>query len=176
MPRSLAHLTAVLLLAAAPAAAAAQVTCSPVSPATSCSVTSSVSATIPTVTKLTISAATATFPAVATTIFDTADSATVSQTGTTLTVISNKTWSLSVQAGADFFTGGSGTKASTDLSVSFNGGSYVAVPKQSGTATTLLSNQAAGRVTGALNYQLLIRITEAPGTYTLPVKFTITAP
>jgi hypothetical protein len=90
--------------------------------------------------------------------------------------VSNKTWTLSVQAGADFFTGGSGTKSSTDLAVSFNGGSNIPVPKQSGSAATILSSQPAGRVTGALNYQLLIRLTEAPGTYTLPVQFTITAP
>lgn len=166
----------VALVASVSTARAQSATCTPGAGLTSCFVSSTVSATVPTITKLTISSTTADFGTIPSTAFDAADSTTQALTGTTLTIVSNKTWSLSVQAGADYFTGGAGTKASTDLAVSFNGSPYVRVPAASGAATNIVTGQPAGRVTGALDYQLVVHLSEAPDTYTLPVKVTITAP
>jgi hypothetical protein len=101
-----------------------------------------------------------------------------------LMVRSNRPWLLSAKSGAANFAftpstaGDTRTKPSTDLSVRKTGGSYQTLSTADVTVTSGVSGGAA--VTGntfAMDYKLASDITlDPPGTYTLSVVYTLTAP
>jgi len=134
-----------------------------------CIVTNTVSATVPTVARLEITTTTTTLNAPLAADFNNA--AGVTSGGPTLTVRSNNTYSLTASANTPFWSGGAGNKPSSDLKMKVGAGSFVA----------LGSVDAAGVKTAGTNYVIGYNtiynwLVDVPGTFSLQVDYTLTAP
>jgi hypothetical protein len=141
-----------------------------------CSVTDKVTLKVNTLVRLSLSQVATALNTPDTTAYDAGSSAT---TGPTVSVKANRSWTLSVKAGAATFTPALGAtgyaKPAGDLGVKIAGGSTVA--GLSTTAVSLASGTAGGVFTGAVTYTTKFDWTkDIPDDYTMDVVYTITAP
>jgi hypothetical protein len=135
-----------------------------------------VSVTVPTILRLSLDDTTTAIPAPTETDFDAGSQDVAS--AITATVKANRGYTLNIRGGAATWSGGSGTKAVGDLRWRTGG----AAP---GTAMTtsdaVVATTGAGTSGAGTNYAFTYNIawsyaSDTPGTYTLPVIFTATAP
>ena len=137
---------------------------------TPCRVTSTVSATVPTVARLSIDNALTTLTAPLAADFGTA--AGVTSNGPTLSVSANAGYTLTAAAAAANWTGpATSSKPSTDLKMKVGAGSIVALG-QVGTASAATANTDY-----VIAYNTIYNwTTDIPGSYSLVVNYTLTAP
>jgi len=148
------------------AAAAAQQTCDG---GASCQLTVAATATINSVARLSISATST--PLTTPSAADFGNAAGVASIGPTLTVKANAGYTLTASAGSGTWTGGGNNKPATDLKMKVNGGTLT-VLGQVGQSTT-----ATAGTTYAIAYNTIYNwTTDAPGSYSLVVKYTLSAP
>jgi hypothetical protein len=137
-----------------------------------CLVSNNVSVTVPSVARLSINNTNTTLTAPLAAEFAPGGTGHSDPAGPTLTVAANVNWTVTASAGAATWTGGSGLKPSTDLSITNDAGAtYHAFPFAVKTgAPTSSSTQQVGYHT---NYSFTV---DTPGTYTLVVNYTLTSP
>jgi len=137
---------------------------------TTCRVTNTVSATVPTVARLEISSATTTLTAPLAADFGTSGG--VNSAGPTLTVRANAGYTLTASAAAATWTGpATSAKPATDLKMNVDGGGNVALG-QVGTSTAATAGQPY-----VIAYNTIYNwTTDIPGGYSLVVNYTLTAP
>ena len=160
--------TAVLVfLVSRPAAAQA---CNNTAPALSCTVPVVATATINSVARLSITSATTTLTAPASADFGVG--AGVSSSGPTVTVMSNTGYTLTASASTATWTGPAGAnKPATDLKMKIGAGAVVALG-QVGT-----SNAGTAGTNFVVSYNTIYNwTTDKPGSYSLVVNYTLTAP
>jgi hypothetical protein len=146
--------------------AAAQQTCDG---GATCLLNVSATASINSVARLSISTTTTTLTTPATADFGT--TAGVNSTGPTITVKANTGYTLTASAVSGSWTGGSNTKPATDLKMKVNGGALTALGQVAQTAT------ATGGTSYAIGYNTIYNwAVDTPGSYSLVVKYTLTAP
>lgn len=97
----------------------------------------------------------------------------VTSTGPTVTVLSNGAYALTASAPSQWSGPSGSSKPSTDLTISVNNGSFVALGA--------LAHPSAGTPAAGTPYTLKYNTkynwtTDGPGAYTLLVKYTLTAP
>jgi hypothetical protein len=140
------------------------------SPSITCRLTNTVSATVPTVARLGITSTTTTLNAPLAADFATA--AGVNSNGPTLNVRANAGYTLTASAAAPTWTGPSGSsKPATDLKMNVDGAGNVALG-QVGT-----SSVATATTDYVIAYNTIYNwTTDIPGTYSLVVNYTLTAP
>jgi len=100
-------------------------------------------------------------------------SAGVTSTGPTVTVLSNGAYALTASAPSQWSGPSGSSKPSTDLTISVNNGSFVALGA--------LAHPSAGTPAAGTPYAVKYNTkynwtTDGPGAYTLLVKYTLTAP
>lgn len=94
----------------------------------------------------------------------------------TLTVRSNAAYTITVSSASHFFSGGSGSKPATDLQYSTDGFATLKSLNATGSALVTAAPAAAGAVY-TIGYNTKYSwTTDTPGTQTLAVTYTITAP
>lgn len=157
--------------------AAAQTSCNT---APSCSINNTASVTVPVVLKLTLSSATTSLTAP--TVAD-YEAGFVNDAGPTATVEANRSWTLSVKSDPAVWTLSSGganiAKAAGDLQWSVTGGApftlltLLNVPAAAGTAG---GSGAPGHSVSFTYHTLWSFLTDTPGTYTLTIVYTLSAP
>ena len=167
----------VLLTAAAPVAAQSCTTTQNPNSIASCSVSGTAAANIVKTVRLSLSAATTTLAAPTIAVFD-AGLQSVATTGPNVTVKSNSAWVVSIRAlNATWGASAEGRtdKVAADLLWSSSAtGSFAPL---SGTDTPIASGSATTGVSGTLFLKVAYSwLNDVPGTYTLPVVLTITAP
>lgn len=137
---------------------------------TTCRLTNTVSATVPTVARLTITSLTTTLTAPLAADFGTA--AGVPSAGPSLNVKANAGYTLTASPAAATWTGpATSTKPASDLKMNVNGGSNVALG-QVGTSAA-----ATATTDYAIGYNTIYNwTTDIPGVYSLVVNYTLTAP
>ena len=156
----------VVLSAGLARTAAAQQTCNG---GASCPLTVSATATINSVARLSISSATTTLTTPTISNFGTA--AGVDSPGPTVTVKSNTGYTLTASAGASTWSGGANDKPASDLKMKINGGSAVALGQVGQSAN------ATSGTTFTIGYNTIYSFTvDTPGSYSLVVKYTLSAP
>ena len=170
--------TATVALLAASGTAQAQVTqnCNgnAVGLGAGCSVTNTVTSTVPFIARLVLSSATTSLTAPVA-----ADFGTVAGVNTpaaiTLEVRTNSAYSLNAAAAAASFAGGSGNKQASSLTFTTDGSTYRPV---SGTGSVLGTGAAATSSTlFTIGYKTLYDwVIDTPGAYTLGINYTLTAP
>jgi hypothetical protein len=135
-----------------------------------CTLPISATATINTVARLMISSTTTTLTAPNAADFGT--SAGVTSGGPTITVLSNAAYTLTAAASATTWTGPSGvSKPASDLKMKVGAGSVVPLG-QVGTSST-----GTATTDYAISYNTIYNwTTDKPGTYSLVVNYTLTAP
>lgn len=135
-----------------------------------------VSVTVPTILRLSLDDTTTAIPAPTESDFDAGSQDVAS--AITATVKANRGYTLNIRAGAGTWSGGSGSKVAGDLRWRTGG----AAP---GTAMTtsdaVVGTSGSGTTAAGTNYAITYNIawsyaSDTPGTYTLPVVFTATAP
>ena len=141
-----------------------------------CSVTDKVTLKVNPLVRLSLSQVATALNTPDTTAYDAGSSTT---TGPIVSVKANRSWTLSVKAGAATFTPALGAtgynKPAGDLGVKIVGGSTVA--GLSTTAVSLASGTAGGVFSGAVTYTTKFDWTkDIPDDYTMDVVYTITAP
>lgn len=95
-------------------------------------------------------------------------------TAQTLTVKANAAWTLTVK-GAAWSGTGNNSKAPGDLSWNVNGGGTFTAMTTS--AATVLTGSATGSTTAAIGYKTTWNLTtDTPGTYTMALTYTLSAP
>jgi len=94
----------------------------------------------------------------------------VIDTGPTITVSSNSQYSLASSSAASW-SGGSGNKPASDLLIKVNAGTYNAIGAMPGGAAA--TNSDVFNLSYKTRYTWTI---DTPGTYTLTVNYTLTAP
>jgi hypothetical protein len=135
----------------------------------SCPLTVSATATINSVARLSISSPTTTLttPSVA----DFGSATGVNSTGPTLTVKSNTGYTLTASAASSTWSGGNNNKPATDLKMTVNGASPIALGQVGQSAN------ATGGTTFTIGYNTIYSFTvDTPGSYSLVVKYTLSAP
>ena len=142
------------------------------SPTSTCTVSDLLTSNVPVVARLSISSTSRTLTAPGATAFGStaATSTGVIDNGPTLSVSSNSSYSLASSSAA-LWTGGSGNKPASDLTISVNAGAYNAIGAMPG----------GGAATNADTYVLkyLTKYTwtiDTPGAYQLTINYTLTAP
>lgn len=165
-------------LGLAPARVAAQ-TCSAAVPAGSCTASTTTTMTVGTVLQLSVSAGATTLTPPATADYD---AGFVADNGPTLTVKSNRSWSVRVAAASAFWTATNTTagvtarttKPAADLQWAVAvGGPFAGMT----TAGTTLGSIATAGTTGSIFFHTLYDwALDTPGAYKLVVVFTLTAP
>jgi len=136
---------------------------------TSCRLTNQVNASVPTVARLEITSTSTNLTAPLAADFGTA--AGVNSTGPTLTVRANAGYVLTSAPAAATWTGpATSNKLASDLKMSVNAGSTVALG-------TVGSGSATAGVDYAIGYNVIYNwTTDIPGSYSLVVNYTLTAP
>jgi hypothetical protein len=175
-------LLAAMVLGTAAAASQANAQCSSVGAAGNCSTTNTAQVVIPSLVKLGMGATTTSLTAPSA---DAVDAGTpIDDAGPALSIKSNRSWTLNLKSGrAQYwdFNGGLGTaKSISDLTWSAtNGSGYVALSA----TDALLGSGASATATGTASVYFrtlytggLAAASNAPGTYTLPIVFTLSAP
>ena len=139
-----------------------------------CSVTNTVTSTVPFIARIILSSATTSLTAPVA-----ADFGTVAGVNTpaaiTLNVRTNSAYSLNAAAAAANFSGGSGNKLASSLTYTTDGSTYNVV---SGTGSVLGTGAAATASTiFTVGYKTLYDwVIDTPGAYTLGINYTLTAP
>jgi hypothetical protein len=141
-------------------------------PSSNCTVSQALTSVVPVVARMTISATSLTLTPPGATAFAATQAAStgVLDNGPTITVSSNTGYSLASSSAANF-AGGSGNKPSSDLLIKVDAGTYNAIGAMPG-------GPAATNIdTYNLFYKTRYTWTiDTPGTYTLTVNYTLTAP
>lgn len=170
------HRTLALLLVAAIGAAGSEARAqSSCSGGTSCTIGINMQAATNYVARLTLASNTTTLTAPTAAAFGSAAGVN-NAAANTLTVYSNAAYTVTAAAAAPNFTGGSGSKPAS--SVRYTTDNFANLKSVAGTGTQL----AAGAVaTGGLAYIIGYNTTyswtqDTPGTYTLAIRYTLTAP
>ena len=140
-----------------------------------CTLTNTVSATAPTILRLTLSSTTTSLTPPTEADFD---GAAVQTAGPTVTLKSNKSASAQISTSATNWTGANGgqaSKAVSDLEWKVGAGTYTAV---SGTPTDITGLAAGvGNRNAAITWGTLWHLaSDTPGDYSLAVTFTLVAP
>lgn len=172
-------LLAVLLLIAAARSLAAQQVCTTTNGVanTSCSGNVASSLTIPILIRLTIDDTSTTF--IPPTAADyTAGQTSTASTGPVVTIKTNNSWTLLVRATAATWTGSGGARATKPVGdllwATTSGGAYTAMTAVNVTVAT--GTRGVANVTTIFYKQNWTWNLDTPGTYTLTVVFTATAP
>lgn len=142
--------------------------------AAGCVVSNTVSSAVPFVARMTLSSATTTLTAPQAADFGTT-AGVLTPSALTLTVNANAAYKITAQAAQANFSGGSTNKPAGDLTYNVNGSStYLTLD----VASTLISTTAATAATVyTIGYKTLYNWTvDTPGTYTLPLNYTLTSP
>ena len=142
------------------------------SPSSTCTVSSALTSVVPVVARMTISATTLSLTAPGATAFAATQAAStgVVDVGPTITVSSNSPYSLASSSAANWG-GGSGNKPASDLLIKTNAGTFDPIGAMPGGAAATNSDAFA------LQYKTRYTWTiDTPGTYTLTVNYTLTAP
>jgi hypothetical protein len=135
-----------------------------------CSVTNTVSLTLGKYATLSINNATTTLATPSAAQFG--DPAGVTTTGPTVTVSSNTGWTLTASAAAGWTGTGNNSKPVTDIKAKVGSGSFTAFPFTAGT-----NPGASSAATVAMSYNTIYNfLTDTPGTYSLIVTYSLTAP
>jgi hypothetical protein len=135
----------------------------------SCPLNVSATATINSVARLSISSTTTTLTTPA--VSDFGSAAGVNSTGPTLTVKSNAGYTLTASAASGTWSGGNNNKLASDLKMTVNGGSVTALGQVGQSAN------ATSGTTFTMGYNTIYSFTvDAPGSYSLVVKYTLSAP
>ncbi len=146
--------------------AAAQQTCDG---GATCSLSVSATATMNSVARLSISTATTTLTTPTSSDFGTA--AGVSTSGPTITVKANTGYTLTASTASSWSGTGNNGKPLTDLKMSVNSGSVVAIGQVAHTST------GTAGTTYTIGYNTIYNwAVDTPGTYSLVVNYTLTAP
>ena len=175
--RCIAATTLAMIVAAGSAGAQIIQNCTGSSSAitTGCVVTNTVSSATPFVARLILSSATSTLTAPTAADFNTAGGV---NTGSamTLEVRSNSAYSINAAAGAANFSGGSGNKLSSSLTYTTD--AFATTKVLAGAGSTLGLGATATQTTlYTIGYNTKYDWTiDTPGTYTLAVNYTLTAP
>jgi hypothetical protein len=161
--------SATILCAVAPRQASAQ--CNSPNNSNTCTVQFSGTVSLNSVATLSITTGTTTLTTPKASDFGTA--AGVASNGPTVTVKSNGAYALTASAPAQW-TGPSGTaKQSTDLTIKVNSGAFIALGELAHPSSGTPATGTAYAVQYNTKYNWT---TDKPGTYTLLVKYTLTAP
>ncbi len=134
-----------------------------------CAVTNTVSLTLGKYARLSIDNATTTLVTPAASDFGTAGG--VNTTGPTLTVSSNAPWTLTASTAAAWTGSGNNSKPVTDIKAKAGAGSLTAFPFAAGTGTAV-----AGTTIGMTYNTIYNFVTDTPGSYSLVVSYTLSAP
>jgi hypothetical protein len=139
---------------------------------TSCNVATSVSATVPTIAKLTLSTVSTTLNGP---VDDLLDSVAVNTVGPSATVKANVGWHLQISSAANWTgTGSAGSKLVGDFSWATSvAGTYSPVTT---TATNIVNSATGSKTTQPMFYAVMWRTSDAPGNYSLAVTYTLTTP
>lgn len=165
--KKLVSLAAGLALAAGISTAAQAQSCN----TAGCTVTNTVSATAPTILKLTLSSTTTTLTNPVETDFD---GAAVQDAGPTVTLKSNTSAHAQISTAATWTGSGNNSKSIGDLTYQLGGaGPFTAV---TGTATDIIAAGVGNRNTSVTWGTLWHSATDTPGTYSLAVTFTLASP
>jgi hypothetical protein len=175
--KSTAFLMAATLVLATASTAGAQVqNCTGTASAgpSSCTVTNTVSATVPYVARLTLSQAATTLTAPAAADFGT--TGVVDAAAITIDVKANSAYTLTASAATANFSGPSGSaKRAGTLAFTTNASTYTALSTTGGTVGT--GSAATAGTVFTIGYRTAYAWTvDAPGTYSLAVNYTLTAP
>jgi hypothetical protein len=175
-------LLAAMVLGTVAGASQANAQCSSVGATGACSTTNTAQVVIPSLVKLDMGATTTSLTAPTA---DAVDAGTaIDNAGPALSIKSNRSWTLNLKSGrAQYwdFNGVAGTaKPISDLTWSAtNGSGYAAISA----TDALLASGASATVTGSASVYFRTQYTgglaapsNAPGTYTLPIVFTLSAP
>ncbi len=134
-----------------------------------CALNVSATASINSVARLSISTTATTLTTPATSDFGTG--AGVNSAGPSVTVKANAGYTLTASAASATWTGGGGNKPATDLKMKVNGGSLTALGQ---VAQTTIGTTGT---TYTIGYNAIYNWTvDVPGTYSLVVNYTLTAP
>lgn len=138
----------------------------------SCSVATTVSATVPTIAKLILSTTSTTLNGP---VADLLDSVDVNTVGPSATVKANVGWHLQISSAANWTgTGSAGTKLIADFSWATSiAGSYTPVTT---TAANIVNSATGSKTTQPMFYNVMWRTSDAPGNYSLAVTYTLTTP
>lgn len=169
--KKLVTLAAGLALAAGVSTAAQAQSCN----TAGCTVTNTVSATAPTILKLTLSSVTSTLTNPVETDFD---GAAVASTGPTVTLKSNTNAHAQISTSATWTGTGNNSKAIGDLEYDLNSGSGFSgsFTPVTGSATDIIAVGKGTRSTTVKWGTLWHSATDTPGTYSLDVTFTLASP
>ena len=177
--RATRSLLAAMVLGTAIGASQANAQCS--SNTGSCNTTNTASVTVGALVKLGMSSATTTLTAPSVTDIESALS--LDNAGPTFTVKANRSWTLKVKSfnatNFDYLGTDSGVKPISDLSwATTSGGSYSAITASDATVASGASSNSTAvnsffRTSWAGGFSAA---SNAPGTYSLPIVFTLTAP
>lgn len=166
---SLAALGAAVVLSAGPANAQVNCVINGSGPGT-CLVSHDVRASVNTVAGLELGTSATTLVVAAADL----QAGTKSQSGPTVAIFSNATWSLGVSASTATWSGPTGTaKPSSDLRISLGAGSPIAVTASS---QTLATGSPQPQTLQVSNITTAWSFLEPPGVYDLTLVFTLTAP
>ncbi len=162
---------AALLGLAVTSQASAQ-SCNINTPSTNCNVATTVSATVPTIAKLTLSTVSTTLNGPVDNLLD---SVAVNTVGPSATVKANVGWHLQISSAANWTgTGSAGTKLIGDFSWATTAlGLYTSVTTS---AADIVSSVAGSKTTQPMFYAVMWRTSDAPGNYSLAVTYTLTTP
>jgi hypothetical protein len=147
-------------------AVAAQQTCDG---GATCTLNVSATASINSVARLSITTTTTTLTTPATTDFGT--TAGVNSVGPTITVKANAGYTLTASAASGTWTGGSNSKPAADLKMTVNGGTLTALGQVAQTTAPTSGTSYAIGYNTIYNW-----VVDKPGSYSLVVKYTLTAP
>ncbi len=165
--KKLVTLAAGLALAAGISTAAQAQSCT----TAGCTVTNTVSATAPTIPRLTLSSTTTTLTNPVESDFD---GAAVQDAGPTVTLKSNTSAHAQISTSATWTGTGNNSKSIGDLTYQLGGtGPFTAV---TGTATDIIAASTGNRNTSVTWGTLWHSATDTPGTYSLAVTFTLASP
>ncbi len=140
-----------------------------------CVVQNIVSSTVPYVARMTLSQGLTTLVAPAVADFNT-PAGVNTLAALTLTVNSNAAYKITAAAAATNFTGGSGNKLAGDLTYTVDGGTTFQALAGAGTTLGTLASATASTVY-TIGYNTKYSWTiDTPGTYTLALNYTLTAP
>lgn len=162
-------LGAVLLLGTS--AASAQ-TCGFTNPTTNCTVATTVTATVPIVATVTLNTISTSFNPIALADFNTGYKF---ATGPTAVVKANAAWTLSVSSNASTFDVAPWSKPAGDLTWANTGNTPTTA--MSTTAATLMSGVATNGDNGGIDFRWKLTFADdIPGSYSMTVNFTLSAP
>lgn len=158
--------------------AQAQVNCTGSSSAhmQNCTATNQVSASVPYVARIQISAPTTTLTMPTAENFETTEGVSDAN-AVSLSVKANAGYKITASAATANWLGGSGSKEVSDLSITTDNFANKSALSSTGTVAIATANAPTGGTTYNIGYNVKYNwLTDTPGTYTLTVNYTLTAP